>query len=470
MNPADGDRLSFAVRRGWLSVRFDAPYNFPKYRVLEKHLLESRLGACRLDDSRVVKAIVEGRITPKADCYSDEPDAPVFLRAQNIQEGYLNFEDAKRLLPEAFEAETKAILRDGDIVLTIDGVLLGVAAVHRSTDVPCCISNHMVRIVHGPEIDPEYLAWFLNSPAGQWQIKREVTGSAIPGLRTDAIERILVPLPPLDKQRAVVAEIETARGAQQAKLAQADALLAGMDEYMLEQLGLKTPNRESRTAFAVRLAQLRGTRLDALSARSSRSFDDLAIHTRPLGNIAEIDQNNVVRPEKSDSLVPYVGLPECDLTSVREVVTRPYSEVKGRSIVRRGDILFARIEPSIFNRKYVLAEDLSGHDYAFTSTEFYVVRAKPEIVSQEFLYAMFFCSFVYEQAVGKTTGSSGRRRLDRDAFTQLQIPLPKPDEQKKIAVEVARRHETARRLRAEAAAEWEAAKARFEEQLLGAGA
>ena len=90
-------------------------------------------------------------------------------------------------------------------------VLLGIAAVHRSGDEDCCISNHMVRMQHGVETDPEYLAWFLNSSAGQRQIKRGTTGSAIPGIRTDAIARILVPIPPLEVQRSLVTEIEKRR-------------------------------------------------------------------------------------------------------------------------------------------------------------------------------------------------------------------------------------------------------------------
>jgi hypothetical protein len=51
-----------------------------------------------------------------------------------VEEGHLNFVDAKHLLPDCFQAEPEAILQDGDVVLTIDGALLGKAAVHRKDD------------------------------------------------------------------------------------------------------------------------------------------------------------------------------------------------------------------------------------------------------------------------------------------------------------------------------------------------
>lgn len=186
-----------------------------------------------------------------------------------------------------------------------------------------------------------------------------------------------------------------------------------------------------------------------------------------LQDLAGIDAHPSDKPDSDDTFVPYIGLPECDLTEVREVAMRPYYEVKGRSIVRPGDILFARIEPSVFNKKYVLVEDLRGHASAYTSTEFYVVTPKRGVAVADYLYATFFCSFVFAQIKGKTTGSSGRRRLDAQMFRTLQIPLPDLTTQEEIAAEIRRRRGRARALRAEAEQGWAEARRWFEEQLLG---
>ncbi len=165
--------------------------------------------------------------------------------------------------------------------------------------------------------------------------------------------------------------------------------------------------------------------------------------------------------------MPYVGLPECDLNDVREVATRTFAKVKGRSIARVGDILFARIEPSVFNKKYIFVEHLDGHDYAYISSEFYAVRAHGDDFDQLYLYAMFQSAFVFDQVRGKTTGSSGRRRLDPEIFASLLIPWPAPDIRKKIAAEVVRRREQASDLHDQARILWDKAKRRFEQELLG---
>jgi restriction endonuclease S subunit len=118
-------------------------------------------------------------------------------------------------------------------------------------------------------------------------------------------------------------------------------------------------------------------------------------------------------------------------------------------------------------KKYIYVEHLDGHDHAYLSTEFYAVRARGNDDDQRYLYAMFHSAFVYNQVRGKTTGSSGRRRIDPDMFRSLLIPWPDGNMRKKIAVEVTHRRAEARRLRAEADALWDKAKTDLETALLG---
>lgn len=148
-----------------------------------------------------------------------------------------------------------------------------------------------------------------------------------------------------------------------------------------------------------------------------------------LNEVAKINPNRKHSYKYSD-LVDYVGLPETGDRKINEVLQRPYSEVKGRNIIKNEDILFARIEPSIFNRKYIFAENLENT--TFTSTEFYVVECDKTKILPKFLFSLIFTDFVFNQFADKTTGSTGRRRLDRKIFENLQIPLPPLETQQKL--------------------------------------
>ena len=66
-----------------------------------------------------------------------------------------------------------------------------------------------------------------------------------------------------------------------------------------------------------------------------------------------------------------------------------------------------------------------------------------------------------------STNFNNQAGINVETLSQLRVPQPTLVEQETIAAEVVRRREESRRLRAEAEADWQAAKRWFEEQLLG---
>jgi type I restriction enzyme, S subunit len=401
---------------------------------------------------------------------TEEPIGLPMIRMNNLQNDGWDFTDLKYISLSEEEAEQYRV-NPGNILFnrTNSKELVGKCEVFRESG-DWVFASYLIRIVlNQSQVVPDFASTFLNTQAGRIQIdrvSRQIIGMS--NINAEELQDLLIPLPPIEIQRSLVAEIEAARQTRKQKLAQADELLSSLDVYLLEQLKLVPAAENEQSVFGVRLGVLCGKRLDALAYKPSYA-KGIPPETpiSPLQQIANINKHSVSKPESEEELVPYVGLPECSLTEVREVVMRPYKEVKGRNIIRQGDILFARIEPSVFNKKYVLVDDLKGYTYAYTSTEFYVVSAKKALIDRDYLYAMFFCTFVFNQVKGKTTGSSGRRRIDTDLFSDLQIPVPSTNIQASIAKQIKSRRSEAQRLRQEAETEWEAAKTRFERQLLG---
>ena len=101
------------------------------------------------------------------------------------------------------------------------------------------------------------------------------------------------------------------------------------------------------------------------------------------------------------------------------------------------------------------------------STEFHVLRVKDgEALLPEYLGAILRSRLVLSQTVHMMTGNT-HPRLTNDDVANLTIPIPTPDVQARVAGEIMRRREMARRLRGEAEAGWAAAKEWFEGELLG---
>jgi restriction endonuclease S subunit len=449
------------VRRGDIEKRLDHYYHKPEFEIEAKRIETSPHPKTELGE--LCPQITDGtHFTPSY----VEAGIP-FISVKDVREFEISFEDTKFVSEEEHKVlASRCNPQPGDILLTKVGTV-GLAAVI-PPDAPVFdlfVSVCLLKIDKRRAL-PEFLCAVFNTHIARTQFARHLKGIGVPDLHLENIRECQIPLPPLETQRELVAHLDAARQERAKRLADADALLTGLDDFLLDELKLQPPSSNIQLTYAVLAKDLRGKRLDAPAYQPLyKKGQNPNISTRRLKDIANINVNTSAAPSDETSLVPYVGLPECNIDSVREIAQRPFSEVRGRSIMRPGDILFARIEPSIFNKKYVLVEELQGYDVAYTSTEFYVVRAKPGTL-QSYLYAAFFCSFVFGQVRGKTTGSSGRRRLDLDTFADLEIPFPPLGTQERIAAEVQSRRERVCALRAEAERDWDTAKARFEAALL----
>jgi type I restriction enzyme, S subunit len=391
-----------------------------------------------------------------------------YLRAQDLQDGTITAADPVYITRRYYESIPRSHIRPGYLLFSIMGSVGNQAIVPNGF--PAATANRAVGILAPKSENPaltRFLFQLFQTDLGTQLYERIKKGGLQKRTNLADVGALKFPLVPDHALSRILAAFDAAFLIRQRKLQQADALLSSLDAFLLDRLGLTLPEEQENKAFAVRRLDLVGRRMDAPAYKPFfAKGHPPKTPIRPLLSLAKIDPPTGKKPSSETTLVPYVGLPECELTEIREVIMRPYSDVKGRSAFKTGDILFARIEPSVFNKKYVLADDLKGHEYAFTSTEFYVVRPFKG-VNRDFLYSMFFCSFVFAQVRGKTTGSSGRRRIDPDLFAHLMIPEPSKAIQDDIAKEVVRRRMEARRLREEVAREWEAAKARFEARLLG---
>jgi type I restriction enzyme M protein len=133
--------------------------------------------------------------------------------------------------------------------------------------------------------------------------------------------------------------------------------------------------------------------------------------------------------------------------------------------VAENDILLARLGPAILNAKFVLAPKPARQTLA--SPEFLVLRCKqgwqPEVVLW-ILRMKLFRDIMYLRSRG---GTPSRYRLDGEDLLSIPFPPRLALSQNDIVIEVRRRRDLARTLRAEAETGWAEAKRWFEEQLLG---
>ncbi|HBX51691.1 MAG: hypothetical protein A2275_17050 [Bacteroidetes bacterium RIFOXYA12_FULL_35_11] len=107
-------------------------------------------------------------------------------------------------------------------------------------------------------------------------------------------------------------------------------------------------------------------------------------------------------------------------------------KLTGGARFQEKDTLFARITPCLENGKICQVKSLQNN-IGFGSTEFLVFRGKENISDSDFVFYLSRYPIVRKFAEQNMIGTSGRQRVAKDAFANLELELPSLPIQQRIA-------------------------------------
>ncbi|RXR19349.1 restriction endonuclease subunit S [Flavobacterium amnicola] len=143
-----------------------------------------------------------------------------------------------------------------------------------------------------------------------------------------------------------------------------------------------------------------------------------------------IDINPLVKLKANQSY-SFVEMKDLD-ANLKTVRPSDFKTLKGGAKFQNNDTLFARITPCLENGKICQVRDLENN-VGFGSTEFLVFRGKENISDSDFVYYLSREPFVRQFAESNMIGTSGRQRVAKEAFQNIELELPPIQEQKSIA-------------------------------------
>ena len=417
--------------------------------------------------------------TPRRSDSSLYADSGVkFLRILNVEDGEILKGDLKYITPEVHHGRLqRSQLACDDVLMTITG-RVGSAAVVREDHLPANINQHLVRMrIDERRCRPGFLSEWLNSPAGLELSNHYVSGGTRSALDYEAIRKIRVPLPEsLQTQDSLLAIMDTARAVRKAKLAEADVLLAGISDILLEAIGITPIACRSKHIFAVKRSDVSGLSLGASHyAPELRNYlNALRNHpatSKPLSAYVDINPSLDFSDMDNEALVGFIPMQAVSdgATGEYTVTDRPLREVnKGYTPFADGDVLWAKITPCMQNGKSCIVEGLPS-GIGFGSTEFHVLRVRDDQqarISSEFVREFVGNTELRRVAVYAFTGSAGQQRIPGTFLENLPFPALRVERQMEIVASIKAIREEAKRLRAEAASGWRQAKHWFEKQLI----
>lgn len=424
----------FILQKSELEKRLDPFYYVPELLELEKKVLAKTPRKLR----NYVVSIASGatpKTTESEKYYAEKENGIPFLRVQNLSPtGVLEFDDCKYINEETHnEMLKRSQVSAGDLLVKITGVgRMAVASVVPDGFVGN-INQHVCVIKTGSKEISETLAAFLNSDIGEKLASRRSTGGTRPALDYPA----LLSIPIIEDKQILQITAKVIEQKQQNE-SEAEKLLASIDDYLLNELGITLPEASENTLknrmFTTTIKTISGDRFDPYHHQNSFIRIIEAIHKskykvcnfRTL--IADLKNGVEIRNYVDEGGVRYLRVTDLGKTNLNHKSPKFVLEqdIPEKIKLNQNCILVSRsgslglvniVEPEIEN------SILSSHIFKI---ELYTDKVTP-IYLETYLRSRLGQSEIFRNNNGGVIPE-----INQDALKSILIVVPPPSKQKKI--------------------------------------
>ncbi len=285
-------------------------------------------------------------------------------------------------------------------------------------------------------INPLFLQYLFACKFFQKFLDSKVTGTTNRQyISFNELKYIKIPLPPLEIQNNIVADIHAVQAKIKALQDEEKRLKDEIEAYIYIALGLSKPQiAKKQKVFVVRFKDLERWDTAYNQSAYNQTSQNAKLDTYHLQELCDInpsvDMKELIRQDKNVSFIPMERL-ETDGKSFAPLPKKA-SLHKGFTKFQNNDLLWAKITPCMQNKKSVVVNGLEN-GVGFGSTEFFVLRVKDTKQTDIcFILQILRTDLVIEQAKLHFKGSAGQQRVPKEFLENLQIPLPPLQIQKEI--------------------------------------
>ena len=381
------------------------------------------------------------------------------IRITNIsKDGYMDYSDIIYISEELGNSLSRTQVSAGDIVISQRGSL-GQCAIVDDTFAKLNISANIIAIKNPKGISAEFIRNYILSGVGQTLLERASSGQVQQKITTQDIANLLIPTKCKESKLTYI--IESGYATYRSKIERADKLLQDFELEISKTYDLSC-SQNSTLCYAVKRGQIDGV-ID-VKRYTPRLKSVAAVR---ICDVCDVLDKKVNVAHLSTQIIDWIridDLPNQPL-DIEEIRTQPANEIEGTFFeVKEGDILVARLGPTILNQKIVMVRSLERTTIA--SAEFLVLRCKKGYDAEAVMAVLktkYYRDLMYSHARGSTPS---RYRLNKEDM--LKLPFPDiSGRQEQIAAKANDIRNQVKSMHIQAEENWNAAKERFEKELLG---
>lgn len=402
-------------------------------------------------------------------------DQPRYIRITDYGDDGITFPHE---FVAAEEWADKHQLSAGDLLFARSGATVGKTYLHDARFDPAVFAGYCIRFRFNKEVMPEFVYGFTKTDVYASWVAAIQRPAGQPNINKEEFKSLEIPLPPLDVQRRLIAELDAARAERDRALVEAETLPTRLDDEISALLGMTLPSKNERKTYAIRLSASRGSRLDATyhhpryieALRALQSGKGMHLS---LGDILLDIAGGATPKAKDQSLYANSGIKflrilnvkpnRLDFSDLNHIQPEVHEGLLKRSQLAANDVLMT-ITGRVGTAAVVTEDDLPAN------INQHIVRLRIDTKRCLPRYLSAYLNTGLGTLLSNRPVSGGTRvALDYGAIRQTPLLLPTLDVQRQVIamVEASNAEETRLRIHAETA--WRNARERFEQQLLRGG-
>lgn len=382
------------------------------------------------------------------------------ITASNIRSGYMEYTRKEYISEEEYlDRQSRGITHKGDLLFTTEAPM-GNAAI---CDLEKCSCGQRI-ITFQPYCEitvfPNLYMYFILSPSFQKQLLSNCTGTTAKGIKADKLKHFLIPLPPLEEQKRIVAKIEELMlfVEQYAKAStRLNTLNASFPDQMkksilqqavMGKLVPQDPNDEPASVLLKKIAEEKQKLIKEGKIKKQKALPAITEDEIPfeipeswewvrMGSILTLLSDGTHRtPKYQTSGIPFISVKDMSSGTIsfdntKYISEKEADELNVRCNPERGDVLLSKVgttgvpAPVDTDIKFSL----------FVSVA--LLKFNTKLIDREFLINVILSPCVQKQCAENTRGVGNKNWVMRDIANTL-IPIPPLEEQYRIVQELNR--------------------------------
>jgi len=421
----------FILQKSELEKRFDPQFYINRIKIKNSVKL-----------STLVK-VKGGKRIQLGKYYSEIPTDFQYLRVSDMKKfGLINWDGLKYIPEDVYIFLERYKVEKGDVIISIAGTVGKTALIEKDFKNTILTENcAILEIRDKSKLLPKYLHILLELSTSKRQIELGFIQTTIPKLGFDKIEQLQLPaIPFLDKQIEIIGLYDKSFAQKQKNQAEAQKLLASIDDYLLKELEITLPTPPENTLknrmFKITFNKVTGQRIDPNFHKQIYTDIINAIKKVPNQTLSKLIQfSNETWDQQSifEDEFPYIEISEIDISTglVNKIIEteKANSPSRAKMIVRFGDILVSTTRPS----RGAISFYNQSTEISIASTGFAVLREVSKIkVLPEYLWFVLRNKICLIQMEQRSSGGN-YPAIAQEELGNILIPVPPLSKQKEIA-------------------------------------